>query len=104
MIIVPNRIKLPDYVTKLKLSSTRNYLIKYELYHNLRNVMVNLQSLEIPFAIKTRSSSYSYFGYNEDLQYVEIHVSTKASTESLDAFFKEQGERYCQSKLMKTLS
>ncbi len=104
MIIVPNRINIPIDLSQLEISSTRNYLIKFKLFHDYYRLIVVLKRDEIPVAYKSRKSGYTYYGYTSDLTYAEICVPTKASTESLDAFFKEQGERYCQAKLMKTLS
>ena len=104
MIIVPNHIELPIDISELEVSSTRNALVKYRLIHNFHRYTTAFKRAKIPVAHKSQKSRYRYFGYNADLEYTEICVPTKATTESLDAFFKEQGERYCQAKLMKTLS
>ena len=104
MIIVPNRIKLPDYVLSgAEVSSTRNYLIKYKLFHNFRQTLANLQKLEVPYAFRTRTSRYDYYGFNSNFKYGQIHFLDKISKESLDKFFKEQGELYCQMQLLKVI-
>ena len=104
MIIVPNRIKLPDYVLSgVEVSSTRNYLIKYKLFHNFSQTLANLQKLEVPYAFKTRSSRYDYYGYNSNFEYGKMYHGTKATKEFLDQFFKEQGELYCQMQLLKVI-
>ena len=103
MIIVPNRIQLPESVTKQEISSIRNYLIKYKLFHNFRAVLGTLQHLEIPYAFKTRTSRYDYYGFNSNFKYGQIHFLDKISKESLDKFFKEQGELYCQMQLLKVI-
>ena len=104
MIIVPNRIKLPDYVLSgAEVSSTRNYLVKYKLFHNFRETLVNLHRLEVPYAFKTRTSRYDYYGFNSNFKYGQIHFLDKMSKESLDKFFKEQGELYCQMQLLKVI-
>ena len=104
MIIVPNRIKLPDYVLSgAEVSSTRNYLVKYKLFHNFRETLVNLHRLEVPYAFRTRTSRYAYYGFNSNFKYGQIHFLDKISKESLDKFFKEQGELYCQMQLLKVI-
>ncbi len=104
MIIVPNRIKLPDYVLSgVGVSSTRNYLIKYKLFHNFRETLVNLHRLEVPYAFRTRTSRYAYYGYNSKFEYGQMHHDTKLTKEFLDQFFKEQGELYCQMQLLKVI-
>lgn len=104
MIIVPNRIKLPDYVLSgVEVSSTRNYLVKYKLFHNFRETLVNLHRLEIPYAFRTRTSRYAYYGFNSNFDYGQMYHGTKATKEFLDQFFKEQGELYCQMQLLKVI-
>ena len=104
MIIVPNRIKLPDYILSgVGVFSTRNYLVIYKLFHNFRETLSNLQKLEIPYAFKTRTSRYDYYGYNSNFEFRQMHHDTKATKEFLDKFFKEQGELYCQMQLLKVI-
>lgn len=104
MIIVPNRIKLPDYVLSgVEVSSIRNYLIKYKLFHNFSQTLTNLQRLEVPYAFRTRKSRYDYYGYNSKFEFRQMHHNTKATKEFLDKFFKEQGELYCQMQLLKVI-
>ena len=104
MIIVPNLITLPYYVLAgVEVSSTRNYLIKYKLFHNFRQTLAILQKLEVPYAFKTRSSRYDYYGYNSKFEFGQMHHNTKANKEFLDQFFKEQGELYCQMQLLKVI-
>ena len=104
MIIVPNRIKLPDDVLSgVEVSSTRNYLIKYKLFHNFRETLVNLRILGVPYAFRTRNSRYDYYGYNSNFEYEHMYFEGKTTKEFLDKFFKEQGELYCQRQLLKVI-
>lgn len=103
MLILPNKIQLPNYFDSLEVLRESSHLFEVKLDYNYRKVFENLKKAKIPYAFKNTSSIYSHYGYSICLEYASIYLPDNITKNDLDQRFKEQIERYCQTQLISIL-